>query len=315
MRQFEKPYLVSSKCIEFEPCRYNGLMIKSSIVDSLKKYAEFQPVCPEVSIGLGVPRDPIREVDVGNELELFQPATGKKLAQKMKLFSDSFLNSLKTVDGFILKNKSPSCGVKATNVYSSFGDSRPRKDGVGLFAANVIKKFSNIPIEDEGRLRNLFIRENFLTKIFTIADFRKVRSGNFQDLVNFQTKNKLLLMSYSQENTHEMGRTISDHNEEHLEDMKVRYESLLFETLSEMSKVSSNSNVLMHALGYFSKNLTHNEKAFFLNSLKEYKEGRIPLLVCLNILKLWIIRFDQDYLLNQTFFEPYPQDLMQITFI
>jgi uncharacterized protein YbgA (DUF1722 family)/uncharacterized protein YbbK (DUF523 family) len=315
MRQFERPYLISSKCIGFEPCRYNGLMITSSIVEKLREYAEFIPVCPEVGIGLGVPRDPVRVVDTGNGLELFQPATGKKFAQKMKLFSDSFLNSVKTVDGFILKNKSPSCGVKAINVYTSFQDSRPRKDGVGLFAKNVIKKFSNIPVEDEGRLRNLFIRENFLTKIFTIADFRKVRSGNFQDILNFHTKNKLLLMSYSKENTNEMGRKISDHHEESLKDLKVQYESLLFETLSEIPKISSNINVLMHALGYFSKELTHDEKAFFLNSLQEYREGRIPLLVCLNIIKLWIIRFEQDYLLNQTFFEPYPQDLMQITFI
>lgn len=315
MRQFERPYLVSSKCIEFDSCRYNGLMIKSSIVEKLREYAEFLPVCPEVDIGLGVPRDPIRVVDTGEGLELFQPATGKKLAKKMKIFSETFLNSIKIVDGFILKNKSPSCGVKAINVYTSFEDSRPRRDGVGIFAGNVIKKFKNIPVEDEGRLRNLFIRENFLTKIFILADFRKVKSGNFQDILDFQTKNKLLLMSYSQDNTHEMGRTISDKHEEPLEDMKKRYESLLYETLSEMPNVSSNINVLMHALGYFSKKLTHDEKAFFLNSIQEYREGRIPLLVCLNVLKLWIIRFDQEYLLKQTFFDPYPQDLMQITFI
>ncbi len=315
LRQFEKPYLVSSKCIEFEPCRYNGLMIKSSIVESLKKYAEFQPVCPEVDIGLGVPRDPIRVVDAGNGLELFQQATGKKLAQKMNLFSDSFLNSLKNVDGFILKNKSPSCGVKAINVYPSFEDSRPRNDGVGFFAANVMKKFSNIPVEDEGRLRNLFIRENFLMKIFTIADFRKVRSGGFNDLLDFQTKNKLLLTFYSQENAHIMGRILSNRHGKPLKDLKADYESLLFQTLTEIPKTSTNINVLMHVLGYFSKELKHEEKKFFLNSLQEYREGRIPLLVCLNILKLWIIRFDQDYLTKQTFFEPYPQDLMQITFI
>ena len=122
-------------------------------------------------------------------------------------------------------------------------------------------------------------------------------------------------MSYSQENTHKLGRTISNRHKENIKDMKARYESLLFETLSEIPKVSLNINVLMHALGYFSKKLTHDEKAFFLNSLQEYREGRIPLLVCLNILKLWMIRFDQDNLLNQTFFEPYPQDLMHITFI
>jgi uncharacterized protein YbgA (DUF1722 family)/uncharacterized protein YbbK (DUF523 family) len=315
MRQFERPYLVSSKCIEFDSCRYNGIMIKSSIVEKLREYADFLPVCPEVAIGLGVPRDPIRVVDTGSGFELFQPATGKKLAHKMEVFSKSFLNSIKNVDGFILKNKSPSCGVKAINVYTSFEDSRPRKDGVGIFAENVIKTFKNIPIEDEGRLRNLFIRENFLTKIFILADFRKAKSGRFQDILNFQTKNKLLLMSYSQENTHEMGRKISDRHEGSLNDMMALYESLLFETLSEIPKIASNINVLMHALGYFSKELTHDEKAFFLNSLQEYREGRIPLLVCLNIIKLWIIRFDQDYLLNQTFFEPYPTDLMQITFI
>lgn len=101
MRKFEKPYLISSKCIEFEPCRYNGLIIKNSLVENLKEYAEFQPVCPEVGIGLGVPRDPVRVVETSNEIELFQPATGKKFSHEMNKFSESFLNSVKTVDGFI----------------------------------------------------------------------------------------------------------------------------------------------------------------------------------------------------------------------
>jgi len=269
LRQFEKPYLVSSKCIQFEACRYNGLMIKSSIVEKLKVYAEFYPVCPEAGIGLGVPRDSVRVVDTGNGFELFQPATGKKLTHKMNMFSESFLNSIKTVDGFILKNKSPSCGVKSINVYTSFGDSRPRRDGAGIFAGVVMKKFPNLPVEDEGRLRNLFIRENFLTKIFTIADFRKVRSASFQDILNFHTKNKLLLMSYSQRNAHKMGQILSNHHEKSLNEIQADYESVLFETLSKTHKVSLNINVLMHALGYFSKKLIHDEKDFFLNSLNE----------------------------------------------
>lgn len=313
MRKFEKPYLVSSKCIEFEPCRYNGLIIKNSLVENLKEYAEFQPVCPEVGIGLGVPRDPVRVVETNNEIELFQPATGKKFSHEMNKFSESFLNSVKTVDGFILKNKSPSCGVKAINVFTSFEDSRPRKDGVGIFAKKVMEKFSNIPVEDEGRLRNLFIRENFLTKIFTNADFRKVRSDGFQAILNFHTKNKLLLMSYSPENTRKMGQILSNRHENSLKEIQDEY--LLFETLSKTHKVSLNINILMHALEYFSKRLSHDEKDFFLDTLNEYKDGRIPLLVCLNMIKLWIIRFDQDYLVKQTFFEPYPRDLMHITFI
>ena len=147
MRHFKKPNLISSKCIEFAPCRYNGLMIKSKLVDKLKDYAEFLPVCPEMGIGLGVPRDPVRVVDTGQGLELFQPTTGKKLADDMENFAESFFKSIEEVDGFILKNKSPSCGVKAINIYTSFENSRPRKDGVGLFAANVMKRYPKLPVE------------------------------------------------------------------------------------------------------------------------------------------------------------------------
>lgn len=290
-------------------------MIKSSIVEKLRKYAEFLPVCPEVGIGLSVPRDPVRIVDTGDVIELFQPKTGKKFAKKMDSFSKSFLNSVEIVDGFILKNKSPSCGIKAINVYTSFGDSRPRRDGVGLFASKIMETYPKIPVEDEGRLRNLFIRENFLTKIFMLADFRNVLSGQFNDLIDFHRKNKLLLMSYNLENVHKLGNILSNRNEKPLNNIKEEYCVILLDTLSKIPKNSLKINVLMHVLGYFSKDIKHEEKDLFLNSIEEYREGRIPLLVCLNILKLWIIRFDQEYLKNQTFFEPYPEDLMQITFI
>lgn len=312
---FEKPRIVSSKCIEFEPCRYNGLMIKSSIVEKLKDYAEFLPVCPEVGIGLGVPRDPIRVVDSGEQLELFQPSTGKIFTDEMKQFSESFLESISDVDGFILKNKSPSCGVKAINIYPSFKDSRPRKDGTGLFAANVSKYFPKLPLEDEGRLRNLGIRENFLTRIFTLAEFRKAKSGDLNDLITFHTNNKLLLMAHSPHCLQIMGQTLANKDNISIDKIKNEYQELLYRALLEDSNPALNVNVLMHAMGYFSKEIEHDEKKLFLNTIEEYREGRIPLLVCLKMLEMWIIRFEEDYMASQTFFEPYPGDLMQITFI
>ena len=315
LNRFEKPRIVSSKCIEFAPCRYNGLMIKSSIVEKLKDYCEFLPVCPEVSIGLGIPRDPIRVVDSEGELELYQPKTGKIHTKEMEKFSESFLGSINNIDGFILKNKSPSCGVKSINIYTSYEDSRPRKDGVGLFAASVMENFPNLPVEDEGRLRNLLIRENFLTNIFTLSKFRRVKSGDFSDLVNFHTQNKLLLMSHSPSNLQKMGQILSNKHKQSLDSIKADYEKLLNRTLVEIPNTSLNINVLLHGFGYFSKRLKHDEKSLFLNTIEEYREGRIPLLVCLNMLKMWIIHFDQEYLDQQTFFEPYPHDLMQITFI
>lgn len=314
-QHFERPNLISSKCIEFEPCRYNGLMIKSSIVEKLKDYAEFLPVCPEVGIGLGVPRDPIRVVESDGQLELFQPSTGKIFTEEMKQFSESFLESISDVDGFILKNKSPSCGVKAINIYPSFEDSRPRREGTGLFASNVYKYFPKLPIEDEGRLRNLVIRENFLTRIFTLAEFRKAKSGNLNDLITFHTNNKLLLMAHSPYYLQIMGQALANKDNQSIDKIKKDYQELLHKALSKDSNPALNINVLMHAMGYFSKGIKHDEKTLFLNTITEYREGRIPLLVCLKMLELWIIRFNEDYLAAQTFFEPYPSDLMQITVI
>ncbi len=316
MRKFARPRIVSSKCIEFEPCRYNGLIIRSSIVENLKKCAEFYPVCPEVEIGLGIPRDPVRVVEAEGKMELFQPATEKIFTKKMQDFSESFLNSLYDVDGFILKNRSPSCGVKNIKVYYGFKNPGSRRGGVGLFARKVLDKFSDLPVEDEGRLRNLAIRENFLTRLFTLAEFREItEKGDFNDLVEFQSRNKLLLLSYSQEYLRKMGRVLSDRHSKSLLDLKRDYGNFLRKALSSNPKITSNVNVLLHAMGYFSKGLSSHEKSFFLDSLQKYREGRIPLLVNLNILKSWIIRFGEDYLEKQTFFEPYPEDLMQITFI
>ncbi|UTB31539.1 MAG: DUF523 and DUF1722 domain-containing protein [Methanobacterium sp. ERen5] len=298
---FEKPRIVLSKCIEFAPCRYNGLMIKSSIVKELKDYADFLPVCPEVGMGLGVPRDPIRVVDSGGRLELFQPKTGKIFTDEMNEFSQTFLESISNVDGFILKNKSPSCGVKAINIYSSFEDSRPKKDGIGLFAAHVSNYFPELPIEDEGRLRNLIIRENFLTNIFALAKFRRAISGDLNDLIAFHTKNKLLLMSRSPYYLKLMGQTLANNDKKSIDNIKTEYQGFLFRSLAEDSNPALNVSVMKHALGYFSKEIKHDEKTLFLNTLNDYKDGRIPLLVCLKMLELWIIRLENDYLAGQTF--------------
>lgn len=315
MREFEKPIIISSKCIEFDSCRYNALMISSKVVQNLKNYAEFHPICPEVEIGLGIPRDPVRIVGKDDDYKLLQPATGKDLTNKMNSFSRKFLTQLKDVDGFILKNRSPSCGVKNVKRYYDIDNPGSVRDSVGFFAQMVKKKFPLHPLEDEGRLRNLFIRENFLTKIFTHADYRKIKKeGSFSDLIEFHSRNKLLLLSFNQELTRKMGNLLSN-GKKPLEYLKEEYGKLLTLALSRNPQVTSNVNVLMHSLGYFSKDLSSDEKAFFLDNLQRYREGRVPLLVNINLLKSWILRFKVEYLDKQTFFQPYPDDMMQVTFI
>jgi uncharacterized protein YbgA (DUF1722 family) len=238
------------------------------------------------------------------------------LTLEMFQFANTFLESLKAIDGFILKNKSPSCGVKAVRVYINGGKSRPKTDGIGAFAREVYRHFPYQPVEDEGRLRNFRIRENFLTRIYTLAEFREnVQKGDFRDLLEFHTRNKLLFLSYSQFYLRELGRMISNSRDWQIDKLKGTYSHLMKEMLLINPNSPSIVNVLLHAAGHFSQDLTHQEKSFFLNSLQKYREGRIPLLIIQNILKSWIIRFEDEYLAEQTFFEPYPDDLMQITFI
>ena len=169
MRSFVKPVVVVSKCLGFAHCRFNGLTISSHTVDKLKPHVDFKPVCPEVEIGLGVPRDPIRVVKEAGKLRLLQPATGNDVTGKMTEFAESFLGAVEDADGFILKSRSPSCGIKDVKMYSDMEKRSSGVRGSGFFGGAVIDKFPNLPVEDEGRLTNFRIREHFLTKLFTIA--------------------------------------------------------------------------------------------------------------------------------------------------
>lgn len=314
MRNLIKPKVVISKCIEFEACRWNGSMIKSEFVKKLKNYIDFSPVCPEVEINLGIPRDPIRVIQIDEELRLYQPSTKKDLTMGMADFNARFLDHV-DADGFLLKNKSPSCGIKAVRVYNKYGQDR-LKNKYGFFGGAVIKKFPYLAVEDEGRLRNLKIRENFLSKLYILSDFRKIKeSGRLRDLIDFQSRNKYLLMTYHQENVRRMGRIIANQDKIDNEELILKYEEIFRDCMLNSPHKKSNINILMHALGYFKNELKHSEKSFFLDSVEKYRNGLYPLLVCQNILKTWIIGFEEDYLGKQTFFEPYPEDLMDITTI
>ncbi|MEN6293723.1 MAG: DUF523 and DUF1722 domain-containing protein [Methanobacterium sp.] len=315
MRKFVKPRVIVSKCIGFEACRYNGLIIKSDFIEKLKDYVDFYPVCPEVEIGLGIPRDPIRIIELGGELRLYQPATGLDITDKMKKFTQNFLDEIDDIDGFILKNRSPSCGIKAVKVYQGFKNSRT-KSRAGFFGNAILERFPYLAVEDEGRLRNLKIRENFLTKLYILADLRKVKkSRSFNELIKFHSHNKMLLMAYNQENMRKMGRIISNPDKRTFDDLISKYQTVFYNSILEPPQYTTNINVLMHAMGYFRKELTSNEKTFFLDSIEKYRNGIFPLFVCLNILKSWIIRFNNEYLTEQTFFEPYPEELIPITVV
>ncbi|MBN2014148.1 MAG: DUF1722 domain-containing protein [Candidatus Altiarchaeota archaeon] len=301
-----EPNVVVSKCLGFEACRYNGQIIEDRFVKKLEEYVNYIPVCAEVEIGLGVPRDPIRVIQSGGERKLMQPNTGRDVSKEMDDFSERFLSSLKNVDGFILKNRSPSCGIKDVRIYSGMGRGENIGKGAGFFGGRVLERFLGLAVEDEGRLKDYRIREHFLTKLYTLARFRQVK--NKRELQDFHARNKYLLTAYNQEEMRILGRIAANPGEDSLE----RYREHLGKALYRAPSCKSNINVLMHVFGYFKDKLSPGEKAFFHETLDRYRNRRASIGSLQSVLSSWTIRFGEDYLEEQTFFNPYPGDLIKL---
>ncbi len=314
MSEWPRPVVVLSRCLELEPVRYNAQVIPYDFVRELEPWITFVPVCPELEIGLGVPRDPIRIVEVDGKAHLWQPETDRDVTDEMREFSDTFLTALPEVDGFILKNRSPSCGISDVKLYQGRDPSAMTKRGPGFFGGRVLELYPGLAIEDEGRLRNYRIREHFLTKLFCLARFRILKaSATMKDLVRFHSENKFLLMAYNQQQLRVLGRTVANPDRAPLHQVIDDYERNLQQALARAPRSTSVINVMQHASGYFSKQLNRSEKAFFQSWLEKYRSGRIPVSAVTSILRAWVVRFAQEYLRPQTFFDPYPEVLSSVS--
>ena len=305
-REYIKPKILVSKCLEFDACRYDGQQIINKPIRALKPFVEFVPVCPEVEIGLGIPRDTIKIIKNKNEKKLFQSTTGIDLTDKMYSFSKHFFHKQKIFDGFILKSKSPSCGIKTTKYFKE--DSPDLAGfGSGLFTDYILKYFPYYPKEEDKRLNNVALREHFLTAIFTIADFKEVQTA--KDLYSFHGKNKYLFMNYNQSCLKKMGQVAAKINNKNSPSIIKEYFDLLLYIFSKRPRRNSNINTQMHVFGYFKKELSAKEKSYFLELLDSYREKSTPLSSLNSILYAWIIRFNNDYLKQQTYFQPFPIEI------
>lgn len=308
------PKVVVSKCLGFAPCRYNAQTIPDDFVKKLEPFVDYTTVCPEVEIGLGAPRDPVRVISVDGESRLVQPETGWDVTERMEEFTRTFLDSLEEVDGFLLKNRSPSCGIGDVRVYANAEKGASSSRGSGFFGGAVKERFPHLAVEDEGRLRNFRIREHFLVQLFTRARFRRVKASNGMGaLVRFHTQNKLLLMAYDEQALRKMGRIVANPDKRPPTEVIADYEQHLLEAFSHPPACVTNVNALMHAMGHFSDDLSSEEKAFFLDYLERYRNGTVPLSTLLGLMQSWIVRFDDEYLDQQTLFAPYPEELIDIT--
>jgi uncharacterized protein YbgA (DUF1722 family)/uncharacterized protein YbbK (DUF523 family) len=277
----------------------------------LGQFVEYVPVCPEVEAGFGVPRESFRLVGDPENPRLITFKSKTDHTDQMLRWAKKRVKELENEDlcGFIFKSDSPSSGMIRVKVYNPKG--MPEKKGVGIFARAFMDHFPLIPVEDDGRLHDPKIRENFIELIFALKRWRDgvAKSPSMGNLVDYHTRNKLLILSHSQKHSRLMGKLVADGKKMPPKELYEQYERLLMEALALKTTIKKNSNVLQHLMGYFKKQLTADEKQELLEVFEQYRQELAPLIVPLTLINHYVRKYDQPYLKMQTYLNPHPVEL------
>jgi len=302
-----------SACLLGEKVRFDGGHKRDPyLVESFGRYVEWVPVCPEVELGLGTPRETLRLVRISSDIRMIMPKTGADHTEAMRAYADRRVRELAKEDlsGYILKKDSPSCGMERVRVFDAHGV--PAKSGRGLFAEALLQRFPLLPVEEEGRLTDPRLRENFVERVFAYARLQSLFSAHWRvgDLVAFHTGHKLLLMAHSPHAYESLGRLVAEAKSVPREQLRDRYELDFMGALREMATTKRHTNVLQHMAGYFSNQLDSDSRQELQALLQDYRAGLVPLIVPLTLIRHYVRKYDVTYLRGQVYLEPHPKELM-----
>ena len=298
-----------SACLLGQPVRFDGgHKLDHYIADILAEYFDFVPVCPEVEAGFPVPREAFRLVGDPNEPRLITRQTLVDHTERMKAWAEKRVQELEREQlcGFIFKSDSPNSGMERVKVYNAKGVAE--KKGVGLFARAFIQHFPLVPVEEEGRLNDAGLRENFIEQLFTLKRWRETLAAgrSAKGLVDFHTHHKLLIMAHSVVHYKRMGKLAADCQQGSLSELLADYEQLLMEALRTKLSIRKHLNVLQHIMGYFKQQLSKDEKQELLEIFEHYRNGFVPLIVPITLLNHYVRKYDQPYLRDQLYLNPHP---------
>ena len=308
----EKIRLGISACLLGENVRYDGgHKLDRFLTDTLGQYVKFVSVCPEVECGLGVPREPMHLEGDPESPRLVRIRTKKDMADRMITWAQKRVAELERVNlcGFIFKSDSPSSGMERVKVYNQ--KARPVKKGVGIFARIFMEHFPLLPVEDEGRLHDPKLRDNFIERIFALKRWREIleKKASRGSLVDFHTKHKLSILSHSPEFYQMMGKLVAKAKDLPLKKLYQEYQTLFMESLFLKTSPKKNANILQHMMGYFKGQLSSDEKQELLEDIDHYKKKCIPLIVPVTLIQHYVRKYDQPYLEQQVYLNPHPLEL------
>jgi uncharacterized protein YbgA (DUF1722 family)/uncharacterized protein YbbK (DUF523 family) len=313
----ERPIRIGvSACLLGHEVRFDGQHKRNDFLcDTLGGHVEWVPVCPEVELGLGIPRDTLRLVAGPRGPELIAQRTGRALTQEMNTFSAERVRQLVDEDlsGYVLKKDSPSCGLQRVKVYAGLEKGvTATRDGRGLFAAALVAQFPDLPIEEEGRLNDPRLRENFIERVFAYHRLQQLFASRWTlgQLVQFHSAHKLTLLAHTPRGYQELGRLVAVGKTMPRATLRQRYQSGFMAALAQLATVGRHVNVLQHIAGYFREQLDPADRRELESLIEDFRRELVPLIVPITLVRHHARRLGIEYILGQVYLEPHPKELM-----
>lgn len=310
----EKPVRIGvSSCLLGMKVRFDGNhKLDHYLTEVLDTYFEFIPSCPEVEIGMSIPRETIRLVGKSGNPKLVAPGSGNDYTDEMNRYSKKRIEYLskKRIHGYIFKSNSPTCGMERVRVYDK--NNVPSKNGVGLFARVLMENNPLLPFEEEGRLRDTNIRENFIERVFAYYNLQELisRQPNAAKIVAFHTRNKMLLMAHNVSIYREMGRLVAQAGKEETGEFLDKYSKLYMHAFNTKATKKKHANVLFHLIGHLKKVIDPDLQKDLVRQIDYYRNGQVPLIVPITLIRHHLVNRNAEWLKSQTYLNPYPEELM-----
>jgi len=309
---FPRLRLGVSACLLGQEVRYNGGHKRDGFVtEALARYVDFVPLCPEVAIGLGIPRPPIRLVGNPDAPRAVRTDDASlDVTDKLEAFAWHQVPALDGISGYILKKDSPSCGMERVKVYGLKGGA-PERNGIGVFARVLLEAMPLLPLEEEGRLNDPVLRENFVSRVFVYERWQRLLAEGIAPgrLIAFHTDHKYLIMAHSQAAYERMGRLLANLAGADLEGLAQTYATELMTALKRRVNRKRHVNVLQHIMGYFKRSIDSGDKAELLATIEAYRRAEVPLVVPVTLLRHYLRRHPDSYMERQHYLHPHPDDL------
>ncbi len=302
-----------SACLLGERVRFDGGHKRDDfLTQTLGGYFDWISVCPEMEIGLGAPRDTLHlESSLTSEPKLVFVKSRTDISEKMRAYARTKLKYLKdlSLDGFLLKKNSPSCGKERVKLYGK--NNSVTRSGVGVFASLLMQTFPNLPVEEEGRLSNPILRENWIERVFAYHRLKALWNSpwKLRDLLSFHTQHKLTLLAHSPQAYQRLGKLLATAKGVDRDTLKERYEKEFMTAMEKPATAGRHANVLEHIIGYFKNNLDTDSRRELATQIKDYQKGIVPLIVPITLIHHHLRTIKIPYLEEQSYLHPHPKEL------